>query len=418
MNLRSAPFRPLLAGLLTLAAARAAEPASFEERLRALESKVDALQQENAALRRQLGAPEVRSAPAPSHPAAEPAAPAVVPVPFGQETKLVIGGFTQMQAEFGGTGDARFAGAGDRIYARRARFFLSGAFAEHFEFRLEGELGANSVTPGAGLRAQANEILLGWSRYPGATVRVGQLKPAFSAELLATEYKGPLIERSLGAERLGDGRQVGVAINGDFLGQRAGYLVFAGNGSGSNSSTNDNRKFLQTARIHAVAFDSPAAGNLTLGADALHSTDTALSKPGPGFNSVPGGALDNLFTGTRDGWGFDAAWHAGPFDLSTELLRVRYRPVNAIPARSFDAASWEVTAAYYLVPHKFQAALRREHFDPNTARAGESTENWLAGLTYYLKGEDLRLMVDYLFGRAAGLPTDQGRLLTRFQIVY
>lgn len=385
-----------------MVAAHAADSGSLEARLRALELKVDGLQQENTVLRRELGAAE----------------PPTAIRPFGQETHLVIGGFTQMQAEFGGTGDARFSGATDRIYARRSRLAIAGSFKEHFEFRIEGEFGASSVTPGTGLRAQANEIMFGWNRYPAANVRLGQLKAAFSAELLATEYKGPLIERSLGAERLGDGRQLGAAVNGDFFGQRLGYLVFVGNGNGSNSSANDNRKFLQSARLYAVAFDSASAGKLTVGTDALHSTDAGLAKLGPGFDNVPGGALDNLFTGTRDGWGFDASWHLGLFEVSTEFLRMRYRPVNAIPAREFLAEAWQLTASYFLIPHKLQAAFRRENFDPNHGLHGDSTDNWLVGLSYYLKGDDLRIMVDYLFGHAAGLTGDQGRLLTRFQVVY
>ncbi len=395
---------------------RAADVPSLEDRLRALEARVGTLEQENAALRHRLGE---NPAPAASLTSGENSAtPAAVVAPFGTETRLVIGGYTQMQAEFGGTGDARFNGAGDRIYARRMRLFLAGAFAEHFEFRVEGEFGANSVVPGTGLRAQANEILLGWTRYPAATIRVGQLKPAFSGELLSTDYKGVLIERSLGAERIGDARQVGIGVNGDFLGGRAGYYGFVGNGTGANASANDNRKFLQDARVYAVPVDSAATGKLTLGADVLHSTDAGLSKLGPGFDSVAGGALDNLFTGTRDGWGVDAAWHFGLLDLSTELLHMRYRPVNAIPARSFESESWQLTAAYYLVPHTFQAAVRREHFDPNLSLRGDATDNWMTGVTYYIKGDDLRLMVDYLFGHAAGLIGDQGRLLTRFQIVY
>ncbi len=409
----------LPAALLVVASfAHAADPLSVEDRLRALESKVELLEQENAALRHQLGGPAIPPAPGTHASVADAPAAAFAPAPAGRETRLVLGGMTQMQAEFGGTGDARFAGAGDRIYARRARIWLGGSFAEHFEFRVEGEFGAGSLTPDGALRAKANEIMLGWNRFSAATVRLGQLKSAFGAEPLSVQYKSAFIERSLGAERLGDGRQVGATVGGEFAEQRAGYLAFLGNGSGSNSSRNDNHTFLQTAHVYTVPLKSAAAGQLTLGASGLHSTDNGIVKAGPGFDAVPGGALDNLFAGTRDGWGVDAAWHLGLLDLSSELLRVRYRPLNAIPDRSFDAENWQLSVAYYLVPHQFQAALRHERFDPNTSRPGDTTENWTAGLNYFVKGDDLRIMVDYLFGHAAGLTGDQGRLLTRFQIVY
>jgi phosphate-selective porin OprO and OprP len=385
----------------------------LDQRLRALEVRVDALQKENLELRRRLDLPPPPTA---TDPAARPPVPPAIG-PSGHEPRLVIGGFTQMQAEFGGTGDPRFAGARDRVYVRRARLFLGGSFAEHFGFRIEGEFGAGSVTPNSSLRAQANEILLEWNRYTAATFRVGQLKPAFSAELLVTEHKGPLIERSLGAERIEDGRQVGAEVAGEFAGGRAGYLVFAGNGSGANSSANDNLHFLETARLFGTAWET-AGAKLLVGADLLHSTDAAVAKPGVGFRSALTGPADNLFDGTRDGWGLDAAWHTRRLELSSELLRMRYRPADRIPDASFDAESWQFTAAYFVVPEVFQLAVRREHFDPDKSRPGDSTDNWMTGFNYYLKGDDVRLAVDYLFGRSAGLPDDRGRLLTRFQIVY
>lgn len=331
---------------------------------------------------------------------------------------MAIGGYTQIDAEFGDAGDARFAGIADRIYFRRSRLNVTGSFAEHFDFKVEGEYGAYTSAATTGLRMQANEIFLNWSRYPAANVRIGQLKSAFSAELLSVEYKGAIVERTLGAERIGDGRQLAAEVTGELFDGRVNYIVLAGNGNGANSSANDNSKFLQTAHVEAVVLDSPEGGKVVVGSDGLHSTDTGLSKLGPGFDAVAGGAVDNLFTGTRDGWGLDASWHLNRFDLASEVLRMRYRPVNRVPAASFLAESWHVTASYFLVPTKWQAAVRREHFDPNLSLAGNSTDTtWLA-FNYYLKGDDLKFMVDYLFGHPAGLPNDHGRVFTRFQVLY
>jgi hypothetical protein len=39
-------------------------------------------------------------------------------------------------------------------------------------------------------------------------------------------------------------------------------------------------------------------------------------------------------------------------------------------------------------------------------------------LNYYIKGEDLKVMIDYLDGSVPGSSNDGGRLLTRFQIIY
>jgi phosphate-selective porin len=341
-----------------------------------------------------------------------------VVVPAGTENRVSIGGFSQAQIEFGGTGDQRFTGAGDRIYLRRSRLSLIANFAEHFEARLEAEFAAGTVAPGNGLKAQGNELYLNWSRYPLANIRFGQIKPAFSAELLAIEYKGPMVERSLGAERVGDGRQIGASVFGDLVPQKLSYAVMIGNGNGTNTSVNDDSRFNKSAHVTATAFDDQSAGRLLLGAGVLHSRDAAVSKPGFGFDALPGGAIDHVFAGSRTGWGVDATWRLGLLEVASEWLRMRFSPTNRVPDPHFDGESWQLTAAYYLVPQKFQFAVRREHFDPNLSRRGDSTENWLVGLDYYFKGDDIRVIVDYLFGRAPGLPDNRGRLLTRFQIVY
>lgn len=410
------PARALLAALALSGALIAADTPSLEDRLRALELRVDALQRENADLRRQLTPPPAPTASRPAQPTTADT-PVGIPQPGGKEAKLVVGGFLQAQAEFGDAGDARFAGVADRLYFRRARIYLAGSFAENFDFKIEGDFSANSLSPGTGLRAQANEYFIGWSRYPTATIRVGQIKSAFGSEYLASDTRTPTIERFLASDRLTDSRQPGVMLGGEFFNHRLGYLVGVANGSGMNASANDNSKFHQSARLFGTPFES-AQARLTLGANVMHSEDLALSKPGLGLDSVAGGALDNLFTGRRDGWGADIAWHLGLLDLSAEVLRVRYHPANRFPASSFTAQGFHVTATYFLLPKQLQAVLRHEQFDPNLSCGGDSTENWVAGFNYFIKGDDLKLMVDYVFGRAASLPHDHGRLLTRFQVLY
>lgn len=382
---------------------RAADAPTAEERLRRLEATVDLLQKENAELKRLVG---------------KPAGEVPVVNAAGKETKLVIGGFTQGQAEFGGAGDARFAGVNDRIYFRRARIALSGSFAEHFDFKIEGDFGANSLSAGTGLRAQANEIFLNWNRYAVANIRLGQLKPAFGAEQLMSDTKTPTIERFFANDRLVDGRQLAVGLYGELPNKRISYIFVVGQGNGSNVSTNDNNKFLTSARVVAVAVDDKEAGKLTFGANAMHSEDNAISKAGLGLDSIAGGAIDNLFVGRRDTWGVDAAWHRDLLDLSAEYIRANLRPANRIPAGSFNANGWHATAGYFVVPGALQAVVRREQFDPNNLAGGDRTENWVLGLNYLIKGDDIKLMTNYITGKAAGLPNDHGRWITRMQIIY
>lgn len=71
-----------------------------------------------------------------------------------------------------------------------------------------------------------------------------------------------------------------------------------------------------------------------------------------------------------------------------------------------------------LVPKTLQAVVRYETYDPNRVIGADDSSLWTVGLNYFIKGDDLKLCVDYLFGDPAGPLADQQRLLTRLQLVF
>jgi phosphate-selective porin OprO and OprP len=389
---------PLLVVFLPLSVLCAAEHASVEERLNALEARITELAKENADLKKQLGWKDEK--------------PGVVVVPAGKETRLAVGGFLQGQAEFGGVPDSRWNGqtGNDRFFFRRARIFVTGSFAEHFDFKAELDLQGNTLSGGTGHRAQGNEIYVGWNRYPEARVRFGQLKTAFGAEQLLSDTKLLTVERYLGSDRLSDGRQMAVSVFGDLPGKKVSYLVVAGNGNGSNVSANDDSRFQRSARVTFTPW-SAKEGKLTLGANGFWSEDTAVSRSGLGFTG-------NTFAGRRHGAGLDAAFTWDRLDVSAEWLQMDYRPVNAVPDPRFEAEAWQATLAYYVLPAKLQAVLRHERLDPNSRRGGDIVESWLFGLNYYIKGDDLKMQLNYLRGDTPGAAGSQDRLLTRMQVMF
>jgi phosphate-selective porin len=369
---------------------------SVEQRLQALEQQVQGLTRENAELKKQLGWKD--------------AAAPVLPQPGGKETKLVVGGFLQGQAEFGRASDPRWAGVRDRFFFRRARIYLAGNFAEDFDFKAELDLQGNTLGAATGQLARANEIFINWHKYAFANLRFGQLKPAYGGEALASDTNIFTIERSLSNDRLTDGRQLAAAVLGEILDRKVGYLAVVANGSGANVSANDNSSFSRSARLTYT----PVAGandKLTLGVDGLWTTDTGVTKSDLG---LPG----NLFTGSRSMSGLDVSWTHGRLDLNAEWLHGTFRPAAAVPAAKFEAEGWQATAAYFLIPTKLRAVIRDEAFDPNTAIDGNTIRTFTFGLNYYLKGEDIKFMVDYLSGDVPGSTTDGGRLLTRVQVVF
>lgn len=62
--------------------------------------------------------------------------------------------------------------------------------------------------------------------------------------------------------------------------------------------------------------------------------------------------------------------------------------------------------------------VRREEFDPNTATGGNTIRSQTLGLNYFLRGDDIKLMLDYLHGHVPGSAADGDRLLSRLQIIF
>lgn len=387
----------LLAAVAVVPSARA-EP-SVEERLRALEQQVQRLAQENADLRRELGA----------KPADVP--PPVTVRPAGKATRLAVGGMLQGQAEFGGQPDARWSGStgNDRFFFRRARLHVTGELAEHFDFKAELDLQGNTLAGGTGHNARANEVYVNWRRFPAANLRFGQLKPAFGGEQLRSDAKMLTIERSLANDRLTDGRQLAAAVLGELFDRRLSYMVVVGNGNGANVSANDNNKFQRSARVAFSPWSAPGR-TLTVAVNGLQTEDDAVTRSGLGFTG-------NTFAGRRSGLGADVAFTAGALDLSAEWLRATYRPTDGVPEPRFHGEGWHLTAAYFLWPAKLQAVVRRESFDPDSERPGDAVDTWLFGLNYHLKGDDLKFQLNYLRGDSAATG-EAGRLLTRVQLLF
>ena len=371
---------------------------TVEERLARLEQEVLRLSAENVALRQQLDA---SMKPAASAPAAPVAKSEVVVHPSGKEAQVQIGGLIQAQGESGDRVDARFSDDNDRIYLRRLRLSTNGRFAEDFDFRVESEF-AGSLSAAAGLRGQLTDAYLNWTRHPMAQVRAGQFKAPFGYEQLASDARLGTPERSLGSDRITVGRQLGVMMYGDLAGKRASYSIGAFNGTGTNTSANDDEGFLTAARFAATLWSrgkGDTQSSWTAGVNGLRSEDRAVSvAPELQFAA-------NTFAGRRTAWGVDSQLHAGRAELAGELLRGRYAPATG-GAR--DLRSWWLLAGWMFHP-RVQGVVRYEDFDAPLTE----TKTLTVGTSYFIRGNDLKLQLFYLRS-----DDDRGRVIARVQTVF
>jgi hypothetical protein len=360
--------------------------ATVEERLEQLEKKVGTLTQENATLKKQLGYDAKGNAPA-------------TVTALGKETKLAFGGYIQTQAEFGESPDARFP-ASDRFLIRRARIGVKGTFAENFDFTLQSDWGSNSLGTTASYRAQLSDAYISWTKYSFAIPTIGQFKVPYGYEQLLSDTKTVCIERSLPSDMLTLPRQAGVMVAGSFYEKRLGYATAVTNGNGNNNGSNDNDQFLYLGRVYGTVLNKGGV-KATLGVNTFRTYDT-----GTGAGS---------FTGYRLGRGIDTQIYYAGAEVDAELLRTRF---DRTTGADYDTQGWALMGSYFFIPNKWQAVFRYENYDPNTTIEADRTILRTYGVNYLLKGDDIKLQLNYLVGNPPSTTTHQDRLIFRLQIIY
>jgi phosphate-selective porin OprO and OprP len=336
----------------------------------------------------------------------------------GSEIKLVLGGFIQVNFEDGDVlafqGNFGQTALKDRFRLRRARIGMTGDFAENFDFKIEGDFEQNDGTsPSSRVDFSGTDIFVNWHQFPWAQIKVGQWKAPFGFEQLTPDYALYTIERTLPTGAITPDRQIGAQLWGkpfakiwpeqkDLLTYYAGIF----NGNGRNINNNDNNNFMYVGRLESTSFkDVFGKGSfLKLGADVLNSRDDKGTNISPSLNLLvnsDGSLSPFVLPGAdeRTAWSVDGWLKLGPFDLIGEYLQehVQGRTVNGMPPgfANFTTDGFYVTGGYFLIPKKLQAVVQWQYLNPGQ-KGDDGLYSILGGLNYYIHGDDLKLMVNYI----------------------
>jgi phosphate-selective porin OprO and OprP len=439
----------LLIGLSISALAAPVFAATDAERLEKLERAVDLLQKRNAELEQQVKSLKKEKPASAPGPLSETKRTKFVPdsksyvettveekepihvLPGASEIKLTLGGFLQTQYEAGDVfaHEGRFGTAAikDRFRVRRARLYVSGDFAEQFEFKLEGAF--EQADQGLTIRDANNRLLgsnatrtdfsgtdlfINWHRFPAFNVKVGQFKAPFGLEQLTPDFKLYSLERSLVTAALTPERQVGLMVWGkpftDVFPDQKDFLTYSlgmFNGTGRNVTVNDNNEYMYVGRLELQPWKGKLMGQdswIKFGGNALSSRDNA------GTNLTPAGVVRVNADGSlasfiaptaakREAYGLDATLRLGPFQLIGEYISEDFegRTVNGVAPTfaDFRADGYYVEGSYFIIPKKLQLVAKYESFDPGQV-ANDDIQSITGGINYYIHGDDIKIMAAYI----------------------
>jgi len=427
---------PLLLLVIQPLRAQTSGGSSESERLQKLERAVEQLQKRNAELEQEVSSLKKQSTSEPGatgkrktvvtydgktyveKSVAVEEKPRIYVTPRASEFKLVLGGYLQVNFEDGDVSafEGRFGQTAlkDRFRLRRARINLTGDFAENFDFKVEGDFENSDGISSNRTDFSGTDIFVNWHQFAEANVKVGQWKAPFGLEQLTPDPTLIIIERSLPTGAITPERQIGVQVWGKpftniWPAQKDLLTYYAGifNGNGRNTTVNDNNNFMYVGRLELMPFKGKVFGqdsSLKLGGDVLNSRDDKGTNISQSLNLLVNndGSL-SPFTlpgaDERTAWSVDAWFNLGPFDLIGEYLqeKVNGRTVNGVPPgfANFTTNGFYITAAYFLIPKKLQAAVRWEDLNPGQM-GNDGIHSITGGLNYYIHGDDLKLMANYI----------------------
>jgi hypothetical protein len=246
-------------------------------------------------------------------------------------------------------------------------------------------------------------------------LKAGQYKVPFGRQELTSSGSQQFVDRSAVSNTFARGRDIGVQLWGTPFSSKIDWRVGVFNGNGRTVSRDNNDSLQVNARLMYQPF-----GDVKYSESDFESSSKPLLAIGVGYESsefpvaasgsTPAHADDRTITG------FDAAFKYKGFSLFGELFQREHDRTNLIS--DFDDEGYNLQAGYFVVPKRFEIALRLAELDPNSdVGDNERSESGLA-LNYFWNKHAHKLQADYreLEDKARGVTDKEVRL--QYQIIF
>lgn len=272
---------------------------------------------------------------------------------------------------------ARFESYGDSALfkLRRARVGVQGGLTPWATYKAQVELRSGG-TGAAAATVAATDLYVALARGEWSAT-LGQFKTPFSRSFLTPSTVLELPERALVVDALAPNRDIGAAV-GWTRAERITLQAGVFNGEGVNRASNRDKRFLYVGR--AVVTPTPG---VDVGGEAAGGPDSS-------------------------GWGVEASVRRQGWTLRAEYVTRHRRASND------DATGWYALGAYRVPRRPVQLVAQVEQFDPTSLPADRTTGS-SGGFQYFIRGDELKLQVEYTAFGEQGPSVSNDRVIVQVQ---
>lgn len=322
------------------------------------------------------------------------------------------------------TGDDNQQARGDRaeqpgFALRRARLGFSGAYDSWVIYGLYTEVAGNPQSSASG---PLSEAWLGLQAWRGGQIIIGAHRTPFSQSALVGSGSLALVERPLAVTAMAPFRQVGVTFSGHYPAV-AGLQWHAGVYNGFERGSNFYEGFREHAGVQGNRFGGLAAVGRLAVAPLGELGPQAFDSRGGGLRVQAGiSAYQSLgATVAMNGLSADLHLKVHGLHLLAEYLQDGAEPLDQPAAAATQPAGIQrramlVEAGYRW--QRFNAAVRWEQIDPDTARDDDRDEQVMsAAIGMQEPGQKIRVQLQYDHRRESNGPTvSNDTLFAQFQL--
>jgi hypothetical protein len=321
---------------------------------------------------------------------------------------------------------------------RRGRIGVEGfAYDPRLEYQVQMELAGSSITL---KRAFFNYRL----RDADVQVRAGKFKVPFGRQQLTSSFQQQAADRSLVSDEFAKGDDDGLMLWGLPAGGRLEYYVGVFNGEGNNRNSQQDASDQWAARLAwsplgkmsytGPALDRPARPLFSVGANAnlnggwLYEVNGTTGMQAPTETCTAAGCTRDEGDDSRIlSLGVDAALRWRGLSWSGEYFRRTVDPRQDGVAE-LEGSGWYSQVGMMVIPARLEGGVRYGQLDPSDARKMDRVREVTPFVSYFVRGNDLKVQADYTFlsteapdARTGGVDParlEDGRLRVQLQVAF